>query len=324
MLDAITDVPGIEVGQAQDLEGGTGCTVVLARKGATGAVDVRGGAPATRETPVLAPENLVDKVHAIYLGGGSAFGLAGATGVMDELEALGIGYDVGVTVVPIVCGACVIDLTVGDFRARPTAAMGRDACRAARSGPVAQGNVGAGTGAAIGSGALPGLRMKGGIGTASCRTGDLVVGAIVVVNPLGDVRDPMTGELLCGMLDGAGGEVVGMMKLLQSLRPGSRAFDSNTTAGVVATNARLTKPQGQRVAIMAHDGYARAINPIHTLWDGDTVFTLATGEVDAEVNLVGALAAEVMARAVVNGVIHAESRYGLPCCREVREWRKRR
>jgi L-aminopeptidase/D-esterase-like protein len=243
---------------------------------------------------------------------------------VDELEEQGIGYDVGVTVVPIVCGACIIDLTVGDHRARPTAAMGREACRAARSGPVAQGNVGAGTGASLGSKALPGLRMKGGIGTASCKVGELIVGAIVVVNPLGDVRDPRTGEILAGMLTETGDDFAGVLRLLESLRPGDRAYAGNTTCGVVATNASLTKAQARRVSIMAHDGYARAINPIHTLWDGDTVFTLATGEVEAEVNLVGALAAEVMARAVVSGVVHAESRYGLPSCREIQERMGRR
>jgi L-aminopeptidase/D-esterase-like protein len=321
MLDAITDVPGIEVGHAEDRAGGTGCTVVLARAGAVAAGDVRGGAPATRETDLLRPENSVERVHAVYLGGGSAFGLAGATGVVEYLEQQGIGFDVGSTHVPIVPGACIFDLTVGDFRVRPDAAMGRRACLQAGSGAVAQGNHGAGTGAGVGPKAAVPRMVKGGVGTASRVVGDLVVGAIVVVNCFGDVIDPSTGQIVAGQLDESGRSFAGAMRVLESMPAGAGSLSSNTTIGVVATNVCLTKAQARRVAIMAHDGYGRSIVPAHTMWDGDSLFCLSTGELQADLTIVGAIAAAVVARAVLNAVLNAESCYGIPCCREIRERR---
>jgi L-aminopeptidase/D-esterase-like protein len=315
--DTIIDVPGIEVGNAQDEPGGTGCTVVLARGGAVGGVDVRGGAPSTRETDALAPENIIRQIHAVYLGGGSTFGLAGAVGVAAYLEEHGVGFDVGVTHVPVVPGATIFDLVVGDHLARPDEAMGRRACQDAASHVFAQGNVGAGMGASVGKAAGRTRTMKGGLGTASHVEGNLVVGAIVVVNCFGNVRDPQTGVVLAGTLDERRDRIVSSTALLRVAGAEANVFLENTTIGVIATNARLDKAQARRVAIMAHDGYARAIDPVHTAWDGDTVFTMATGEADGNVSTVGSMAAEVMARAVASAVRHAVSRYGIPAHREI-------
>ena len=319
MRDSITDVPGILVGHAQDDRGGTGCTVVLCGDGAVASVDVRGGAPGTRETDCLDPLNIVPAVNAVYLGGGSAFGLDGAAGVMRYLEELKVGFDVGVCRVPIVPGAVIFDLTVGDPRARPDAAMGYAACRAASS-EVARGNVGAGTGAAIGGDHMPALAprmMKGGVGTASATAADLVVGAIVVVNCFGDVIDTRTGQTLAGLLNAARDGLAGMTELMATL-PGTASYPGNTTIGVVATNARLDKARARRVAVMAHDGLARSIDPIHTMQDGDTIFCLSTGTVEANLTAVGSLAAHVMSRAVVDAVLSARSAYGLPCHSELK------
>jgi len=328
--DSITDVPGIQVGHAQDPAGCTGCTVVLCGPGAVGAADVRGGGPATREIDTMNPANVVREVHAVYLGGGSAFGLAGATGVVRWLEERGIGFDAGVARVPIVPGACLFDLAVGSPRARPDEAMGYEACRNAAAGRVAQGNVGAGTGASVGKAAGPGRMMKGGLGTASRISGSLVVGAIVAVNCFGDVVDPATGSVVAGTLNEAGDGFCPSLDLLIATPGAKNVFSGgNTTIGVVATNARLTKGQAHRVAIMAQDGLARAIVPVHTPWDGDTVFCLATGGAghvgaaaadasDTEVAAIGAMAMDCMAHAIVNAVLHAEPLGGLPCCRDVR------
>jgi L-aminopeptidase/D-esterase-like protein len=328
MRDSITDVPGILVGNAQDDPSATGCTVVLCEAGAAAGVDVRGGAPGTRETDCLEPSNVIPCVHAIYLGGGSAFGLAGAEGVMKYLEERKVGFDVGVCTVPIVPGAVIFDLAVAQSAIRPDAAMGYRACTAA-SLAVAQGNVGAGTGAAIGGDHGPATAsrmMKGGLGTASLSAGDLIVGAIVVVNCLGNVMDPSTGEVLAGLLNERRDGLAGMNALLASLpgaadleAPAGAHFPGNTTIGVIATKARLDKAQARRVALMAHDGFARAIDPIHTMQDGDSIFCLATGAVSANLTALGTLAAHAMSRAILNAVRSAESAYGLPCHQEMRE-----
>jgi len=321
MNGSITDVPGIEVGHAQHPSGLTGCTVVLCRAGAVPGVDSRGGAPGTRETDCLRPENVVPAAHAIFLTGGSAFGLDCAAGIMKWLEERSIGLDVGPTVVPIVAGAVLNDLPFTNAAARPDAQMGRKACEAASARESRQGNIGAGTGATVGK--LTGVgrgMVKGGLGTASTRVGELVVGAIVAVNCVGDVVDPATGEVLAGTLTADGSAFAGAMNLVSGAAPGFReGFPTNTTIGVVATNARLDKALCRRMAMMAQDGYARSINPIHTLADGDVVFSLATGAVAADANRVGALAAQVMARAVANAIRAAETLGGVPCSREIRE-----
>ena len=318
MMDAITRIPGIKVGHAQSLTGATGCTVILCEQGAVAGVDVRGGAPGVRETDTLNPVNFVEKAHAIYLSGGSAYGLDGAGGVMQFLEERGCGLDVGVGVVPIVPGAVLFDLPVVRADIRPDKAMGYQACLNAGEGGVAQGNVGAGTGATVGKPAGFSRMMKGGLGTACLQTGELLVGAIVAVNCFGDVIDPSTGEIIAGTLNASGDGFADSMEILASqAATGINVLNSNTTIGVVATNGRFTKAQTTKIAQMAHDGFARTINPIHTMYDGDSIFALSTGVVDADVSAAGALAARVMAMAVLNGIRAAESQFGIPGYEEI-------
>jgi len=311
-MDAITDVPGIKVGHSQDLKAGTGCTVIICEKGATTGVDVRGGAPGTRETDLLNPVNLVDKAHAIYLGGGSAFGLDGASGVMKYLEEKGIGLDVVLTKVPIVPGAVLFDLAVGDYRVRPDAKMGYEACLKASEEEVRQGNIGAGTGATVGK-IFGGLRcMKSGLGAASFKSQELIIGAIVAVNCLGDVIDPENGEIIAGVLTEDKKGFANTMSFLRNFPQKIKDnFSKNTTIGVIATNVKLTKAGATKVAMMAQDGYARTISPAHTMFDGDTIFCMATGEVETGANVVGAIAAEVMARAIVKAIKNTESLFKL-------------
>lgn len=302
--NSIVDVPGIEVGHAQDDEALTGCTVILCRQGAVAGVDVRGSAPGTRETDLLNPINLVEQVHAILLAGGSAFGLDAAAGVMRYLEENNIGLDTGPARVPIVPAAILYDLNTGRADVRPDAAMGYRAAASASSVNRAEGNVGAGTGASVGK--MRGMKyaMKSGIGTASIEINGVMIGAIVAVNPIGDVIDPKTGKPVAGMRPGS---TLNWMKSGKARSP----IQSNTVIGVIATNARLTKAQATKVAQMAQDGLAQAIRPAHTMFDGDTIFALSTGIVEADVSTIGAFAAEVMAEAIVRGVKMAESAGGL-------------
>jgi L-aminopeptidase/D-esterase-like protein len=317
----ITAVPGIRVGHATDLVGLTGCTVVLCEKGAAGGVDQRGGAPGTRETDLLRPMHLVQEVHAVLLAGGSAYGLSAADGVMRYLEERGIGFDARVAKVPIVPAAILFDLDLGDPQARPDAAMGYTACQAATDGPVTEGNVGAGTGATAGKILGPGRAMKAGLGSAAVDLGrGLVVGALVAVNPLGDVVDPQTGVILAGARSLVADEPADTLAVMRSLvgKAALRLASSNTVIGVVATNARLDKEQVNKVAQMAQDGVARAIRPAHTLFDGDTLFALSTGGKRADVNLVGAYAAEVVAEAIARAARAAEGVAGLPAWQDAR------
>jgi L-aminopeptidase/D-esterase-like protein len=302
-LAKFTDIEGIKVGHEQDLIGATGCTVVICEEGAVGGVDVRGGAPGTRETDLLNPVNLIEKVHAIVLSGGSAFGLDAASGVMQYLEERGIGFDVGVTKVPIVTQAVLFDLAVGDFRARPDKEMGYKACINANNRGCPEGNVGAGTGATVGKFLGLEYAMKGGLGSCCYRVGDLMVGAIVAVNCLGDVVDPKIGKIIAGALNKNKNGFANTEEMMAAHYEKSKnAFTGNTTIGVVATNAALTKSEANKVASMAHNGYARTIRPAHTMFDGDTIFTMATGKTKADVNVVGLLAAKAVEQAVVNGV----------------------
>lgn len=321
---AITDIAGIKVGHFTDARRPTGCTVVLAEQGATGGVDVRGAAPGTRETDLLNPLNTVEQIHGVVLSGGSAFGLDAAAGVVRYLEEKAIGYDMGVARVPIVTAAVLYDLGVGDARIRPDGEAGYKACRAANADPPAEGNVGAGAGASVGK--LFGLdrAMKGGVGTAAVRAGGFAVGAIVAVNAAGDVVDPHTGNVIAGARTKDG---KAMLDVRQAILRGEvaagaqagRGPGTSTTIGVVATDAMLTKAQANKVAQMAHDGLARAISPVHTPLDGDTVFALATGKAgkSASVMLIGALAAEVMAAAIVRAVRAAKGLPGLPSATEL-------
>ncbi len=298
----ITDIPGLKVGHAQDFRAMTGCTVIICMQGATAGVDVRGAAPGTRETDLLRPETLVDKVHAIVLAGGSAFGLDAASGVMAFLEENNIGFDVGVTRVPIVCSAVLFDLNIGDYRIRPDFQMGYQACVNASENQKLQGNIGAGTGATVGKISGPYNAMKSGLGSASLQVGDLRVGAIVAVNSYGDVYDHITNELLAGAIDRKTGKYINSIKCILETGKTAGFPMRNTTIGVIATNGKLSKAQANKVAQTAHDGFARSINPVHTMFDGDTIFALATGEVTADINLIGTLAGEVMSMSITNGV----------------------
>jgi len=317
----ITAVPGIRVGHATDLDGLTGCTVVLCEKGAVGGVDQRGGAPGTRETDLLRPMHLVQEVHAVLLAGGSAFGLAATDGVMRYLEERSVGFDARVAKVPIVPAAILFDLDLGNPGARPDAAMGYAACQAASDDPVAEGNVGAGTGATAGKILGPGRAMKSGLGSAAVSLGGgLVVGALVAVNPFGDVVNPQSGEILAGARKLRSDEAADTLATMRRfVGKAALQFASNTVIGVVATNGRLTKEEANKVAQMAQDGVARAVRPAHTLFDGDTLFALATGDKRADVNLVGAYAAEMSAEAIVRAVQAAEGAGGLPAWRDLHE-----
>ena len=306
---SLTDVAGLEVGHHTDTRRPTGCSVVLARDGAVAGVDVRGAAPGTRETDLLQPSNLVERVHAICLAGGSAWGLDAASGVMRWLEEQEIGLDTGYARVPIVPAAVVFDLGVGDARIRPDAQAGYLACTAASAQPPAQGNAGAGSGALVGKLFGMARAMKGGIGTASLCVDGVTVGALIVCNAVGDVVDPVSGALIAGARSADGRHLLGSRDaLVRGERSQPLLAGTNTTIGVVATDAALTKAQAQRLAQVSHDGLARAINPVHTLLDGDTLFALGTGRStqSPDMLLLATLAAEVTARAVVNAVRAAE------------------
>ncbi len=327
--NAITDVSGIRVGHADDAEALTGCTVVLCEGGAAGGVDQRGGAPGTRETDLMRPMHLVEKVHAVLLTGGSAFGLDAASGVMRYLEEKGIGFDTGVAKVPIVPAAVLFDLLIGRSDVRPDAAMGYAACQNASSEAPKEGNAGAGMGATVGKVLGPAGAMKSGIGTASAEIGGgAMVGAIVAVNALGDVVDPATGRIVAGARparlgpvkvggEGPFADSLAVMKTMVGRTALRFAQRGNTVIGVVATDAGLDKEQVNKVAQMAHDGVARAIRPAHTMLDGDTLFALSTGNKGVDVNVVGAYAAEVVAQAILRAVLAAESVAGLPAARDL-------
>jgi L-aminopeptidase/D-esterase-like protein len=302
----ITAVPGIRVGHVTDLQGASGCTVVLAPAGTTGSGEVRGGAPGTRETDLLRPGMLVDEVNAVLLTGGSAFGLAAAAGVMRFLEELGIGFDTGVARVPIVPAAALFDLWVGDSVARPGPDDGYAACATASDGEVAEGSVGAGTGATVAKEHGPARAVKGGIGTTSAERDGLIVAGLMANNALGEILDE-EGDVLAGALpdpDAPEGP---------PLAPGQQPLPGTSTVlGVVATNARLSKERAHLLAIAAHEGTSTAVRPAHTMWDGDTVFSLATGEIDAPQPIVEELAVEVVAEAIRRSVRLATSVARIP------------
>lgn len=296
---AVTLVRGVRVGQIEDRLARTGCTVILPPLGTVGAVDVRGSAPGTRETDLLHPVHTVAVVHAIVLAGGSAYGLDAASGVMAALEEQGIGLDVGVAKVPIVPAAVLFDLAVGDAAVRPDAAMGYTACQLATAGPILEGAHGAGTGAMVGKLLGVAQASPGGIGTWAESAGELIVAAIVAVNAVGEVIDPQTGDILAG-IRGAKGYIPSLDVLRE--QQVDTFLGGHTTIGCVVTNARLTKAEATKVAQMAHDGLARVIRPVHTPFDGDTLFALATGEVKSSVAVVGALAAEAVAVSVIRAI----------------------
>lgn len=318
-LTDINQIPGIFRANAQDASAGTGCTVIICPKGATGAVDVRGGAPATRETDLLRPEQTVQRLHAVVLSGGSAYGLAASCGVANELERHGIGLDVGVGVVPIVGSACVFDLACGDARTRPDASMGAAAVRRAFDDhePFETGNFGAGTGCTVGKSAGLTRAMKGGLGMGLCQNAQLVCGAISAVNAGGNVIDPATGEVIAGVLDERGTTTLSAKAALDLALAADPLIRSNTTISCVVTNANLTKAQATKVAQMAADAYAHTICPTHTTNDGDAIFVMATGDVEAGIDAVGMLATAALEYAIVSGVRDAESAYGYIAARDL-------
>ena len=317
----LTDVHGLRVGHFTSDRRPTGCTVILFDKPAVAGVDVRGSSPGTRETDLLHPLNTVQAINAVLLSGGSAFGLDAATGVVRFLDEHHIGLPVSKgLVVPIVPAAILYDLSVGDGKIRPDADSGYRACLAASSGPVPQGNAGAGAGATVGKLLAHGSPMKGGLGSASLRLGDtdLMVGALVAVNAAGDILDHRSGKLLAGARDKKGA----LRNTMSAIVRGERLITSkgtNSTVGIVATNARLNKVEANKMAQMAHDGFARCINPVHSAVDGDTIFAAATGNAatEADITTLGSLAAECMALAIQNAIKHAESITGYPAYRDL-------
>lgn len=318
----ITAIDGIRVGHHTLTERPTGCTVILIEQGATGGVSVRGSAPGTRETDLLDPSNLVEQVHAIVFSGGSAFGLDAASGVMRYLEERKVGFPFGGAYVPIVPAAVLFDLPVGGKPLiRPDASCGYAAAKDATDGMVAEGSVGAGAGATVGKyGGVPGSAMKGGIGTVSITLpSGLTVAALVAVNAAGDIIDPATGQVVAGRRSADGKSFLDARKLLRAGPPGTQRPGENTTLGLIATNAKITKAQARKIADMAHDGYARTISPAHTMNDGDTIFAIGTGSFTgtADITTIGALGAEAMADAILRAVRQATGLPGYPAVRDL-------
>lgn len=314
----VNKIEGIRVGNAQDLKALTGCTVVICEEGATAGVDVRGGSPSTRETDLLNPVNMVDKIHAVTLSGGSAFGLDAASGVMQYLEERNIGFDVAVTKVPIVCSAVLFDLVAGDYKIRPDKSMGYAACENAQLNQCREGNVGAGTGATVGKVNGPEYSMKGGLGYYGLQVGALQIGAVIAVNCLGDVVDPASGKIIAGALNEDGKTFINTEEVMvEKYSEKKNLFSGNTTIGVVVTNGRFTKSEMNKIASMAHNGYGRTIRPAHSMFDGDTIFAMATGRVEADLSVVGLLAARVVEQAVLRAVRNAESVSGYKAHKDI-------
>lgn len=305
----INDVDGILVGHSQNYDAMTGCTVILCEEGATGGVDVRGSAPGTRETDLFKADKTVDKIHGIVLAGGSAFGLDASGGVMKYLEDENIGFDVGITKVPIVASAVIFDLLLGDYKIRPDFNMGYEASKNASKNEARQGNIGCGTGATVGKILGPKYSMKSGLGSASIKVGDLVVGAIVAVNSVGDIYDHRNNQQIAGVYDYENKKLLNTVEIMkENLKP-MEFTGTNTTIGVIASNGIITKAQGNKIAQMAHNGFAKSINPIHTTNDGDTIFVMGTNKLEADVNLIGVLGQEVMSRAITNAIVSCQA-YG--------------
>ena len=315
----ITDLEPLMIGQMEDKEAGTGCTVLVCRDGMRAGLDIRGGGPASRESQLLDPLTSAQFIHAIVLSGGSAYGLGTANGVMSYLEEHGIGYDTGVALVPLVAQSDIFDLSVGDGAVRPDADMGYQAAKYAFEAPNYQdGNYGVGCGASVGKIAGMDYAMKTGIGSYAVQIGDLKIGAIVVVNALGDIYDWKTGQQVAGLLtEDKTGLRSTMDYMSSSIESRENKFTGNTTLAVVVTNAEFSKPQLCKIAGLAHNGYARSINPVHTSADGDSIYAVSVGNVNADQDLVGSLAAEVVSEALLRSVYNSESAYGLPAASDL-------
>lgn len=314
----ILEVGGFQVGQAQDLDAATGITVLLCDTCAPAGVDIRGGGPASRETPLLDPRAASAGIHALVLSGGSAFALDAAGGVMRYLEERDIGFDVGVTRVPLVCQSCVFDLAIGRKDVRPDAAMAYQACLNARRDTVEEGCVGAGTGCTVGKCGGADFAMKSGLGTYAVRNGDLCVGAIVAVNAMGDIYDIDTGKQLAGLRSEDGTGLRSSEEFIYAMEAQKTVgYAANTTIGAIVTNAAFDKSKVGKIAAMAHNGYARTIRPVHTANDGDSIYALSLGSVEADIDAVGTLAAYVMGKAVGRAVRAAHGMCGFPAMRDL-------
>lgn len=317
----ITDIENIRIGQVEDAAGATGCTVFISPEGMPAGLDVRGGGPASRDSQLLNPLMSADRIHAILLSGGSAFGLGAANGVMEYLEKQNIGFDVGVTKVPLVVQSDIFDLTVGDVNARPDHKMGYDAAKTAMIAPnYRDGNFGAGCGATVGKFAGMDYCMKTGIGSYAIRIGELKIGAVVVLNALGDIYDWRSGKQIAGLLSEDKKSLRSTIDLMkEKTEVIDNKFTGNTTLAVVITNAGFQKAQLCKIAGMAHDGYARSINPVHTSADGDSIYAVSVGTLLADQDLVGTLASEVVCEAIKNAVTSAKSAYGFISSNELRQ-----
>lgn len=316
---AITSIPAFCIGNAQNPESGTGCTAILCPEGAVAGVDVRGGAPGTRETDLLRPENAIEKIHAVSLAGGSAFGLEAASGIAAFLEEMNIGYDTGIAKIPIVSSAILFDLGVGTPNERPDKKMGYQAAEAAWKHLIfEEGNYGCGTGASIGKCLGTEFMMKSGLGSYAVQIGSLKVGAIVGVNAFGDIIDPSTNQLIGGVYDRKEKQFLHSEEIMIShiFQQKDQSASDNTTIGAVLTNACLTKANANKISSIAHDGIARTHRPSHTFMDGDTLFTLSSGNVQADINAVGVIAVKVVEKAILRAVHQAKSAYGLPAFSE--------
>ena len=313
----ITDIENIKIGNAEDEKAGTGCTVIICERGAITGLDVRGGGPASRESELTKPFASAEVIHAVLLSGGSAFGLDAAGGVMKYLEERNIGFDVGITKVPLVCESCIFDLRVGDYKIRPDAKMGYQACVNSEKNNIQMGNHGAGTGATVGKILGIDYAMKSGLGFYALQIGNLKVGAIVSVNAFGDIFDYESGKMIAGVLNkeknGFGNSEEELIKIAEDK---NLSFDiennitTNTTIGAVITNAKFTKSQMGKIASMSHNGFARTIKPVHTTLDGDSIYAMSVGDVKANLDAVGSIAAIVMGKAINSAIINTKSAYG--------------
>ncbi len=314
---SINDLEDFRIGQTENKEAGTGCTVILSEQGMAAGVDIRGGGPASRECELLRPFSTTDVIHALVLGGGSAFGLDAAGGVLQYLEERKIGFDMGITHVPLVCQSDIFDLTVADPMVRPDKAMGYQACVHSESRNYKDGNYGAGCGATVGKWLGMDYCMKTGIGSAAIsldtREGELKLGAVVAVNAIGDIYDPETGKIIAGLLTEDGKSFRNTEQMMyESAEIKDNHIVGNTTIGAILTNAAFDKIKLSKIASMAHNGYARCIRPVHTSLDGDSIYALSSGSVKADIDMVGTLAARVMSMAIVKAVKSAEKAYGYP------------
>ncbi len=314
----ITTIENFRIGNAQNYQAGTGCTVLIFPKGGAAGVDIRGGGPASRETPLLNPVADAKVIHSVVLSGGSAFGLEAANGVMEYLEEKNIGFDVGITKVPLVCQSCIFDLLVGDFKVRPDKKMGYEACVNSEKNIALEGNVGAGTGATIGKLKGKDFALKSGLGIYAVEMGDLKVGAVMAVNALGDVYD-RKGNIIGGMLnENKDGFVSSEEAMCNGWEVKSNLFTSNTTIGCVITNAKFNKAEMNKIAAMAQNGIARSVRPVHTTGDGDSIYAVSVGDVNADLNAVGTLAASVVSKAIERAVLNSEGMYGFKCAEDIK------